>query len=108
MSAKVHMLINHENTNEIAVRIKPNMSAFFGETLPDGIGLPLVLSIIASISRSLYPVSVSAAAEPAATPPISKIQVNGRIGILNNKDAVSADPNVVKTSRYQIFGFVSS
>lgn len=77
MRAKAQMLINHENINEIAVRIKPNISAFCGETLPDGIGLPLVLSIIASISRSLYPVRVSAAAEPAATPPISKSQVNG-------------------------------
>ena len=77
MRAKAQMLINHENINEIAVRIKPNISAFCGETLPDGIGLPFVLSIIASISRSLYPVSVSAAAEPAATPPISKSQVNG-------------------------------
>jgi len=30
------------------------------------------------------------------------------IEISNNKDAVSAAPNAVKTRRYQIFGFVSS
>jgi hypothetical protein len=79
-----------------------------GEILPDGIGLPLVLSITASISRSLKLVSVSAAAEPAATPPIINTQVKGETYTSNNKDAVNAAANAVKTNRYQILGFVSS
>ena len=50
---KAHILMNHENTKEIAASTSPNMSAFLGEIRPDGMGLALVLSIIASISRSL-------------------------------------------------------
>ena len=45
--------MNQENTKEIAIKIKPNIKAFLGEILPDGIGLSFVLSIIASISLAL-------------------------------------------------------
>src|SRR3712207_8441852 len=58
------------------------------------------------MSRSLYPVRVSAAAEPAATPPSRSIHVNREIGTSNRNEAVSAAPNAVKTRRYQILGFV--
>ena len=51
---------------------------------------------------------VSAAAEPAATPAISSIQVKGLNCISNKKEAVKADPKAVKTSKYHIFGFVNS
>src|ERR1700752_546604 len=102
------MLMNHAQAREIAARINPKIRAFLGVILPDGIGLPFVRSIIASMSRSLYPVSVSAAAEPAATPPISRSHVRGGIGMSKRNEAVNAAPNVVKTSRYQILGFVSS
>lgn len=108
MRINAQILINHENINEIAVSIKPNIKAFLGETLPDGIGLSLVLSIIASMSLSLYPVRVSAAAEPAATPPNSNIHVTGLMGMSKRKEAVNADPKAVKTNRYQILGFVNS
>jgi hypothetical protein len=64
--------------------------------------------MIASISLSLYPVRVSAAAEPAATPHNNRIHVTGLIGISNRKDAVKADPKAVKTNKYQILGFVNS
>src|SRR5215211_6329536 len=98
------ILINHEQASEMA----PNISAFLGDIRPEGIGRFLVRSIIASMSRSLYPVRVSAAADPAATPPSKSIHVSGVIGTSNRNEAVSAAPNAVKTSRYQIFGFVSS
>jgi len=39
-----------------------------GEILPEGIGRAFVLSIMASISRSLYPVKASAAADPVTIP----------------------------------------
>jgi len=102
------MLINQEKIRDIAVNTSPNISAFLGEILPDGIGLSLVLSMMASMSRSLYPVNVSAAADPAATPPKISIQEKILIGISKRNDAVRADPKAVKTKRYQIFGFVSS
>ena len=89
IKAKAQIFISQARTNEIIVNINPNINAFLGEILPVGIGLPLVLSIIASISRSLKLVSVSAAAEPA-TPPIINTQVNGETYTSNNKDAVSA------------------
>src|ERR671915_222852 len=102
------ILTNQAQTSEIAANIKPKIRAFLGDMRPDGIGRFLVRSIIASMSRSLYPVRVSAAAEPAATPPSKSIHVKGVIGMSNKNEAVSAAPNAVKTSRYQILGFVSS
>jgi hypothetical protein len=106
--AKAQIFISQASANEIIVNIDPKINAFRGEILPEGIGLPLVLSITASISRSLKLVSVSAAADPAATPLISSTQIEGETYTSNNKDAVSAEANAVKTNRYQIFGFVSS
>ena len=102
------MLTVSAQNSDIPVNTSPNINAFFGLILPDGMGLPFVLSIIASISRSLYPVRASAAAEPAATPIKSMAHVKGERKSLNKKAAVTADPRVVKTSKYQIFGFVSS
>src|ERR671914_989459 len=102
------ILINQAQTSEIAANIRPKIRAFLGDIRPDGIGRFLVRSIIASMSRSLYPVRLSAAAEPAATPPSKSIHVNREIGTSNRNDAVSAAPNAVKTRRYQILGFVSS
>jgi hypothetical protein len=93
---------------DTVVKINPKISAFLGEILPDGIGLVFVLSIIASMSRSLYPVIVSAAADPAATPVRSKNHCKGVTSILKRSDAVRAAPNAVKTKRYHIFGFVNS
>jgi hypothetical protein len=102
------MFKNHEQTSDTAARIVPKIKAFFGDILPDGIGRPLVRSIIASMSRSLYPVKVSAAADPAATPTINRTHIRGEVGISNRKDAVRAEAKAVKTKRYHIFGFVSS
>src|SRR5918997_6832238 len=102
------ILINQAQTSEIAANIRPKIRAFLGDIRPDGIGRFLVRPIIASMSRSLYPVRLSAAAEPAATPPSKSIHVNGLIEMSNRNEAVSAAPNAVKTSRYQILGFVSS
>src|ERR671917_748518 len=102
------ILINQAQASDIAANISPKVRAFFGDIRPEGIGRFLVRSIIASMSRSLYPVRVSAAADPAATPPSRSIHVNKDIGTLNRNEAVSAAPNAVKTSRYQILGFVSS
>ena len=93
---------------KLQTNTSPNASAFLGDIRPDGMGRSFVLSIMASISLSLYPVRVSAAAEPAATPPNSRIHVVKLIGMSNNHDADIAAPKAVKTSRYQIFGFVSS
>src|ERR671922_701119 len=102
------ILINQVQTSETVANISPKIRAFLGDIRPDGIGRFLVRSIIASMSRSLYPVRVSAAAEPAATPLSKSINVTGVIGTSNRNEAVSAAPNAVKTSRYQILGFVSS
>src|SRR5919198_5877943 len=87
------ILINQVQTSEIAANISPKIRALFGDIRPDGIGRFLVRSIIASMSRSLYPLSVSAAAEPAATPPSKRAQVNEVIGMSNRNDAESAAPN---------------
>src|SRR5215213_7224233 len=103
ISKNAQTFINHEKISETADNTSPNISAFLGETRPDGMGRPFVLSIMASISLSLYPVSVSAAAEPAATPPNNKIHVVKLIGMSNNHDADKAAPKAVKTNRYQIF-----
>ena len=73
-----HIFMNQEQTREIPAKMSPKTKALRGEILPDGIGRPLVLSIIASISLSLYPVSVSAAAEPAAIAKNNKINVQMR------------------------------
>src|SRR5688500_13546908 len=100
-------LMNHAKTSDMAASTSPNARALEGDILPDGIGLPFVLSMIASISRSLYPVRVSTAAEPAATPPIRRIHVIGLMGMHKRKDAVRAAPNLVKKGRYQILGLVS-
>src|SRR6185503_18539763 len=108
MSPNAQGFMNQAHASDITASTSPNLSALVGDILPEGIGLSFVLSIIASMSRSLYPVSVSAAADPAATPPISSIHVNGLIGMSNRNEAVSAAPNAVKTRRYQILGFVSS
>src|SRR5918999_6068132 len=102
------ILINQAQASEIAANTSPKIRAFFGDIRPEGIGRFLVRSIIASMSRSLYPVRVSAAADPAATPPSRSIHVNKDTGTLNRNEAVSAAPNAVKNSRYQILGFVSS
>src|ERR687885_2344509 len=102
------ILINQAQAREIDASIRPKIRAFFDVMRPEGIGRFLVRSITASISRSLYPVRVSAAAEPAATPASKSPHVNGVIGISNRNEAESAAPNAVKTSRYQILGFVSS
>src|ERR671924_323736 len=102
------ILINQLQASETAANISPKVRAFLGDIRPDGIGRFLVRSIIASISRSLYPVSLSAAAERAATPISKSAHVNGVMGMSNRNEAVSAAPNAVKTSRYQILGFVSS
>src|SRR5919199_1258128 len=102
------ILINQAQAREIDASIRPKIKAFLDVMRPEGIGRFLVRSIIASISRSLYPVSVSAAAEPAATPANKSPQVKGVIAMSNIKEAESAAPNAVKTSRYQILGFVSS
>src|SRR5919108_997255 len=102
------ILINQVQTSETVANISPKIRAFLGDIRPDGIGRFLVRSIIASMSRSLYPVSVSAAAEPAATPPSKSAHVNGVIGMSNRNEAESAAPNAVKTNRYQILGVVTS
>jgi hypothetical protein len=102
------MFIRNEKISEIPANISPNINAFFGDIRPDGIGRSFVLSMIASISLSLYPVRVSAAAEPAATPHNNKIHVLRLTDIWNNHDAEIAVPKAVKTSKYQILGFVSS
>src|SRR6476469_5112204 len=105
---KAHIFIRNEKISEIPANTSPNTNAFFGDILPDGIGRSFVLSMIASISLSLYPVRVSAAAEPAATPPSNKIHVKRLMDIWNNQDAEIAAAKAVKTSKYQILGFVSS
>jgi O-acetylhomoserine/O-acetylserine sulfhydrylase-like pyridoxal-dependent enzyme len=53
IKAKANIFMNQASNKEIPANIKPNTRAFFGEILPDGIGLLFVLSIIASMSRSL-------------------------------------------------------
>jgi hypothetical protein len=53
-------------------------------------------------------VIVSAAADPAATPTRSKIHCQGGTLILKRSEAVSAAVKAVKTSKYHIFGLVSS
>src|SRR5919202_3760658 len=102
------ILMNQAQAREIAASIRPKITAFLGGIRPEGIGRFLVRSIIASMSRSLYPVSVSAAAEPSATPASKSVHVNRVILMSNRNEAESAAPNAVKTSRYQILGFVSS
>lgn len=108
INPKAQMFMNQEQIKDTPVRIRPKINAFLGVILPDGMGLPLVLSIIASISLSLYPVRVSAAAEPAAIAKKSNAQVHQLTGTSNNHDAETAAPIAVKTSKYQIFGLVSS
>jgi hypothetical protein len=63
---------------------------------------------MASISRSLYPVKASAAADPVTIPTRRKIHWSGDRKLSVVYEAVIADPKAVKTKRYQIFGLVSS
>ena len=102
---KRQLLIQQAQASEIDANINQR-SGVLGVT-PRGYGRFLVRPS-ESMSRSLYPVRVSAAADPAATPPSKSIHVNRVIGTSNRNEAVSAAPNAVKTSRYQILGFVSS
>jgi hypothetical protein len=63
---------------------------------------------MASISLSLYPVKASAAADPVIMPTRRKIHWIGVRKVSVEYEAVIADPNAVKTNRYQILGFVNS
>jgi hypothetical protein len=92
----------------MAAKSKPKISAFLGVILPEGMGRALVLSIMASMSLSLYPVNASAAAEPVIIPTRRKIHWIGVRNVSVEYEAVIADPNAVKTKRYQILGFVNS